>query len=93
MISYTFRKSNTSKGTSAKTCLMSPRHSRMCGRDSLVVKVTDSGLASHEFEPSATEDPPCREAGAVWKLGEGKGCQLRRRPRYLTMIRNNEVRR
>ncbi|GFX66669.1 hypothetical protein TNCV_1428351 [Trichonephila clavipes] len=30
------------------------------GRDSLVVRVTDSWLASHEFEPSAVEDPPCR---------------------------------
>ncbi|GFV58746.1 hypothetical protein TNCV_3730841 [Trichonephila clavipes] len=30
------------------------------GRDSLVVKVTESWLACHEFEPSAAEDPPCR---------------------------------
>ncbi|GFX30518.1 hypothetical protein TNCV_3461691 [Trichonephila clavipes] len=29
---------------------------------SLVIKVTNSWLACHEFEPSATEDPPCREA-------------------------------
>ncbi|GFV82517.1 actin-binding LIM protein 1 [Trichonephila clavipes] len=30
------------------------------GRGSLVVKVTDSWLAYHEFEPSTAEDPPCR---------------------------------
>ncbi|GFU77571.1 hypothetical protein TNCV_3499431 [Trichonephila clavipes] len=32
------------------------------GRGSFVVKVTDSWLACHEFEPSTTEDPPCRGA-------------------------------
>ncbi|GFW91767.1 hypothetical protein TNCV_3400271 [Trichonephila clavipes] len=30
------------------------------GIGSLVVKVTDSWLACHEFEPSVTENPPCR---------------------------------
>ncbi|GFT73458.1 hypothetical protein TNCV_4020961 [Trichonephila clavipes] len=29
-------------------------------RGSLVVKVTDSWLACHEFEFNTTEDPPCR---------------------------------
>ncbi|GFT28348.1 uncharacterized protein TNCV_646521 [Trichonephila clavipes] len=31
------------------------------GRGSLVVKVTDSWLTCHKFEPSAAEDPPCLE--------------------------------
>ncbi|GFV53714.1 hypothetical protein TNCV_2092171 [Trichonephila clavipes] len=31
-----------------------------CGRRSLEVKVTNSWLACHEFEPSTTEDLPCR---------------------------------
>ncbi|GFT86006.1 hypothetical protein TNCV_3256421 [Trichonephila clavipes] len=31
----------------------------------LVVKVTDSRPACHEFEPGAPEDPPCREAMRV----------------------------
>ncbi|GFY16592.1 hypothetical protein TNCV_2787191 [Trichonephila clavipes] len=56
-------------------------------RGSLVVKVTDSWMACHEFEPSPAVDPSCRggEAmhvksidaqtssrdGVVWKFGEG----------------------
>ncbi|GFW60774.1 hypothetical protein TNCV_571191 [Trichonephila clavipes] len=32
----------------------------MSGRGNLVVKVTDLLLECHEFEPSTTEDPPCR---------------------------------
>ncbi|GFS95205.1 hypothetical protein TNCV_2705431 [Trichonephila clavipes] len=32
------------------------------GRGSRVVKVSDRGLPCHEFEPSATKDPPCRAA-------------------------------
>ncbi|GFX34023.1 hypothetical protein TNCV_912241 [Trichonephila clavipes] len=32
------------------------------GHGSLVVKITDSWLACHEFEPSITEDPPCSGA-------------------------------
>ncbi|GFW48383.1 hypothetical protein TNCV_1109461 [Trichonephila clavipes] len=53
-------------------------------RGSVVVKVTDSWLACHKFEPNTTEDPPCSGAmhvksrdlkrppvGVVWKLGEG----------------------
>ncbi|GFU68393.1 hypothetical protein TNCV_3077811 [Trichonephila clavipes] len=35
-----------------------------CGCGSPVVKVTDSLLTYHEFESSAAEDPPCREADA-----------------------------
>ncbi|GFX19847.1 hypothetical protein TNCV_1434081 [Trichonephila clavipes] len=31
-----------------------------CGRSIPVVKVTDSCLASHEFEPSSSEAPLCR---------------------------------
>ncbi|GFT17299.1 uncharacterized protein TNCV_4806151 [Trichonephila clavipes] len=53
-----------------------------CG--SLVVKVTDSRMACHEFEPGTAEDPlykgdrctlmsklKCTPVGVVWKLGEG----------------------
>ncbi|GFV66813.1 hypothetical protein TNCV_1780301 [Trichonephila clavipes] len=32
------------------------------GRGSRVVYVSDRGLPCHEFEPSTTEDPPCRAA-------------------------------
>ncbi|GFU83819.1 hypothetical protein TNCV_1694891 [Trichonephila clavipes] len=32
----------------------------MSGRGSLMVKVTDLWLTSHEFEPSTAEDPTCR---------------------------------
>ncbi|GFW07404.1 hypothetical protein TNCV_865761 [Trichonephila clavipes] len=32
------------------------------GRGSLVVKVTDSWLVCHDFEPGTTEDSPCRVA-------------------------------
>ncbi|GFX78446.1 hypothetical protein TNCV_1295121 [Trichonephila clavipes] len=32
----------------------------MCDRGSLVVKVKESWLVCHEFEPSDAEDPPCR---------------------------------
>ncbi|GFV93558.1 hypothetical protein TNCV_1988701 [Trichonephila clavipes] len=31
-------------------------------RSSRVVKVSDRGWPCHEFEPSTTKDPPCREA-------------------------------
>ncbi|GFV74025.1 hypothetical protein TNCV_2951771 [Trichonephila clavipes] len=34
------------------------------GRGRLVVKVMDSGQACHEFEPTATEDQPCRRGDA-----------------------------
>ncbi|GFW72855.1 hypothetical protein TNCV_1266981 [Trichonephila clavipes] len=34
-------------------------------RGSLMVKITDSWLSCHEFEPSTTKDPPCREAMRV----------------------------
>ncbi|GFU50879.1 hypothetical protein TNCV_4460861 [Trichonephila clavipes] len=32
----------------------------ICGRGNLVMKVTDSWPACHEFKPGTTEDPPCR---------------------------------
>ncbi|GFX56818.1 hypothetical protein TNCV_495661 [Trichonephila clavipes] len=51
--------------------------SLVSGRRSLVAKVTDSWFACHEFEPSATEDPPMR----------GEGCQLRCLPRQLAMVK------
>ncbi|GFX68884.1 hypothetical protein TNCV_3865821 [Trichonephila clavipes] len=49
----------------------------------------DRGLPCHEFEPNTIKDPPCRAAmhvktfsvGVVWELE----CQLRCRPRHLTM--------
>ncbi|GFV54446.1 hypothetical protein TNCV_2865301 [Trichonephila clavipes] len=47
------------------------------GRVCLVVKVTDSWLACHEFQPSTAENPTCRgrglkchPVGVMWKLGE-----------------------
>ncbi|GFW18847.1 hypothetical protein TNCV_5133001 [Trichonephila clavipes] len=39
---------------------MQPDYTRR--RGSLVVKVMDSWLVCHEFEPSSIEDPPCRGA-------------------------------
>ncbi|GFW71910.1 hypothetical protein TNCV_3220861 [Trichonephila clavipes] len=68
-------------------------------RGSLIVKITDSWLACHEFKPITAEDPQCRETmlcrelkrppvGVVWKSGEGQ-C----RPLHLTMVQNYEVRR
>ncbi|GFX98290.1 hypothetical protein TNCV_4909331 [Trichonephila clavipes] len=58
---------------------------RAAVRGSLVVKVTVSWLTCYEFEPSTTENKPCRggrcalnmsrlirsPVGVVWKLGEG----------------------
>ncbi|GFX03779.1 ATP-dependent DNA helicase [Trichonephila clavipes] len=41
-------------------------------RGSLVVKVTISWPACHEFEPSATENPPCRESRCTLNLGRLK---------------------
>ncbi|GFS52908.1 hypothetical protein TNCV_330691 [Trichonephila clavipes] len=38
-----------------------PRHMQ-CGRGSRVLKVSDRGWSCHEFEPSTTKEPPCREA-------------------------------
>ncbi|GFX20233.1 hypothetical protein TNCV_1437931 [Trichonephila clavipes] len=61
--------------------------------------------ACHEFDPSTTEDPPCKGAmffksvkssnvsrwcGVVVRRRE---CQIRCRSRHLTMVRNDEVRR
>ncbi|GFY03400.1 hypothetical protein TNCV_1173581 [Trichonephila clavipes] len=57
-------------------------------RGSLVVKVTDSWPACHEFEPITTADPPCRGAMHIksvesshvlpllWYLGEGVSAQV-----------------
>ncbi|GFY05179.1 hypothetical protein TNCV_2206251 [Trichonephila clavipes] len=38
---------------------------KLRGRGSRVVKVSDRGCPCHEFEPSTTKDPPCREAMQV----------------------------
>ncbi|GFU12255.1 hypothetical protein TNCV_4600541 [Trichonephila clavipes] len=69
----------------------------------LMVKKTDSWPAYHEFQLSTAEDLPCRgtmyvksvEAqtsfrwcGVEVRRGE---CQLRCRPRHLTMVQNDEV--
>ncbi|GFV19142.1 hypothetical protein TNCV_3223601 [Trichonephila clavipes] len=40
-------------------------HPNLEGCGTLVVKVTDSWPACHEFEPSTVEDPPCRGAMPV----------------------------
>ncbi|GFX98572.1 hypothetical protein TNCV_1501501 [Trichonephila clavipes] len=49
-----------------KTTSMSPspyfRTTSWCDRDSSVVKITNSWLECHEFEPCTTEEPPCRGA-------------------------------
>ncbi|GFX39658.1 hypothetical protein TNCV_2104021 [Trichonephila clavipes] len=61
-----------------------------CGRGSLAVKVTDSCLAYHGFEPGTAEGPPCRggrytlnlsmlkrpPVGVEWKLGKGVPSQV-----------------
>ncbi|GFX74240.1 hypothetical protein TNCV_2912731 [Trichonephila clavipes] len=75
------------------------------GRGSLVVKVTDSLLACHEFEPSAAEDPHSRVNQCtlnlsrlkhpfdvvMGKLGERAGSHLKCRLRHLIMVQNYEV--
>ncbi|GFW75184.1 uncharacterized protein TNCV_448891 [Trichonephila clavipes] len=62
-----------------------------------------SWLASHEFEPSTTKDPPCRGAKPVKSVESSHilplryavvrrgGCQIRCRPRHLTTVQNYEV--
>ncbi|GFY16398.1 hypothetical protein TNCV_2350411 [Trichonephila clavipes] len=62
-----------------------------------------SSQACHEFEPSTTKDPPCREqctlnlprtqTSSRWCGSRRGGCQLRCRPRHLTMVQNDEVHR
>ncbi|GFX39103.1 hypothetical protein TNCV_359171 [Trichonephila clavipes] len=72
---------------------------------SLVVKVTDSWLTCHEFEPNTAEDQMCRGTMHV-KSAEAqkffswcgvevsrRWCQLRCHFRQLTMVQNYEVRR
>ncbi|GFV13953.1 hypothetical protein TNCV_524301 [Trichonephila clavipes] len=68
-----------------------------------MVKVTDSWLVCHEFEPNTVEDPRVGErctlnlsraqkrppVDVVVRKG---GCQLRCRSRHLTMFQNDEVR-
>ncbi|GFT61998.1 hypothetical protein TNCV_3811741 [Trichonephila clavipes] len=69
------------------------------GRVGLVVKMTDSWPACHEFEPNTAEDLPFREdqctlnltrlkrspIGMVWKLGEGRR-QPWYRPPHLSVV-------
>ncbi|GFU26155.1 hypothetical protein TNCV_5105981 [Trichonephila clavipes] len=66
----------------------------------LEVKVADSLVACHAFEPAVEGrrgevrlifgELKSSPDGAVWKLGEG--CQLRCLPRSLTMVENYETR-
>ncbi|GFT86186.1 hypothetical protein TNCV_3257671 [Trichonephila clavipes] len=67
----------------------------------------DSWTACHEFEPSTTEDMRCRVGNArkirriskviqlVWCGVEVRrgSCYVRCRPRHLSMVQNDEVRR
>ncbi|GFT40608.1 uncharacterized protein TNCV_3007841 [Trichonephila clavipes] len=70
----------------------------------VVLKASDRGWLCHEFEPSTTKDPPCRaamhaksvesETSSRWcGVVVRRGCQLRCRPRHLTMVQNYVVRR
>ncbi|GFY13096.1 hypothetical protein TNCV_666581 [Trichonephila clavipes] len=70
----------------------------------VVCKVTDSRSACHEFEPSTAEDRvgercPLNQSRAQtsyrwWGVEVRRGgCQLRCRPRHLTMAQNYEFRR
>ncbi|GFW95482.1 uncharacterized protein TNCV_1721841 [Trichonephila clavipes] len=67
------------------------------GRDSLVVKVTDSWSDCHEFEPSTAEDPPCRGAMHVKPVESSNVLPLEGVPAQVsslsTMVQNYEVRR
>ncbi|GFY32125.1 hypothetical protein TNCV_2622621 [Trichonephila clavipes] len=83
-----FEKNN---GTENELFVHSPRRPILTGRDSLVVKVTASWLACHEFQHGTPEGPPCRSACCV-EVKRGR-CQLRCRPRHLTMVQNYEARR
>ncbi|GFU82244.1 uncharacterized protein TNCV_1145741 [Trichonephila clavipes] len=77
----------------------------MYGLGSPVVKVKDSCPACHKFEQNTVEDPPCRGAMnvksvdssnvllLVWCGSQERWCQLRCRPRHLTMVQNYVVRR
>ncbi|GFV59025.1 hypothetical protein TNCV_1814141 [Trichonephila clavipes] len=73
-----------------------------CGRRG--VKVSDRGWPCHEFKPSTTKDPPCRERcslnlsraqtsslGVVWLLGEEVPAQASLTS--LSTVQNYEVRR
>ncbi|GFS96240.1 transposon Tf2-9 polyprotein [Trichonephila clavipes] len=73
------------------------------GRGIRVVKVSGRGWPCHEFDPSTTKDPPCRAVMHVKSVESSnvrygvivwrRECQLRCRPRHLTMVQNYEVRR
>ncbi|GFV09507.1 hypothetical protein TNCV_3159041 [Trichonephila clavipes] len=57
MTLYTFRKSNTSKGMPAKSCLVSPRHSR------IGLEEFDPVLINHE--PESLQDENIDTYGAL----------------------------
>ncbi|GFV14174.1 hypothetical protein TNCV_526481 [Trichonephila clavipes] len=79
---------------------------RRLGRSSLMLKEIVYWSVCQQFEPSATEDLPCRGdrctfnlsklkrslVGVLWKLREW-GCRIRCHPRHLTIVQNDEVRR
>ncbi|GFW33326.1 hypothetical protein TNCV_2860031 [Trichonephila clavipes] len=74
------------------------------GWGNLVVKVTDSWVTYHEFEPSTAEDPSCRKGQRVLNTSRGSSVLklagvevLQRRwlecwPRHLIMVQTDEVR-
>ncbi|GFU96402.1 hypothetical protein TNCV_89781 [Trichonephila clavipes] len=70
------------------------------GRDSLVVKITDSWLACLEFKPIAAEDPLCGGGRCMLNLSKFKhppigleAWRVRCHPSHSTEDRNYEVRR
>ncbi|GFW21310.1 hypothetical protein TNCV_1531351 [Trichonephila clavipes] len=92
---------STTKDPPSEIYILSSRHPLQkirFAKGRMLKMVSDRGLPGHEFDPSTTKDPPCRAAmhvksveqlkrppvGVVWELGEG--CQLRCRPRHLTMV-------
>ncbi|GFW66570.1 hypothetical protein TNCV_3841091 [Trichonephila clavipes] len=84
-----------------------PRHDERTlrdGRNSLVVRVTDSRRVYHQFKPSTTQDQPCRGTmqvksveslnvlRLVWWGSYERGCQLKNRTCHLTMAQRYDVR-
>ncbi|GFV73758.1 uncharacterized protein TNCV_3549071 [Trichonephila clavipes] len=78
-----------------------PRRYILRGRDSLVVKVTDSWSACHKFEPSVAEDPSCSGAMHVKSVEVHMSSRYRRGDASsevsssspLTMVHIYEIRR
>ncbi|GFU71035.1 hypothetical protein TNCV_1215611 [Trichonephila clavipes] len=68
MSSYTFRKSNTSKGSSARSCLVSPRHCTVHGWGKVVSSVSHRTRAHKNYRRhssqgcQSTQAPPACQA-------------------------------